>query len=184
MFKLLERTSASYMPLWGHARDDVVMLDDGSMFAMVEVLGIPWETSNGRDVADKYQRWNHTLKNIAAPNLIITIYQCRGLADDGIYPTGTFRSEFAASLDAAYRGKLFEQSLYENRTFLGVQLRPERYAGEALSEHLALHQKPVDAPDEERIQRLEEVHGSARGGAEGLPAAPAWRKDASIPRLQ
>jgi type IV secretion system protein VirB4 len=157
VFKLLERTSCSYMPLWGHTRDNVIMLDDGSQFAMVEVMGCPWETEDARDVVDKNLRWNHTLKNIASPNLIIMVYQCRGLADHGIYPAGKFRSDFAASLDAAYRGKLFEQSLYENRTFIGLQLRPERYAGETVSEHLALHQKPVDDPDEERIQRLEEV---------------------------
>ena len=157
MFKFLERTSGSYMPLWGHVRDNVIMLDDGSKFAMVAVMGCPWETADARDVVDKHLRWNHTLKNIASPNLIMMVYQCRGLADSGIYPAGKFRSDFAASLDAAYRAKLFEQSLYENRTFIGIQLRPERYAGETVSEHLALHQTPVNDPDEERIQRLEEV---------------------------
>ena len=78
---------------------------------MVEVMGCPWETTDARDVVDKNLRWNHTLKNIASPNLIIMVYQCRGLADHRIYPAGEFRSDFAASLDAAYRGKLFEQSV-------------------------------------------------------------------------
>ena len=72
MLNFLERTSGSYMPLWGHVRDTVVMLDDGSMFAMIEVVGCPWETADARDVADKQLRWNHTLKNIASPSLIIT----------------------------------------------------------------------------------------------------------------
>ena len=100
MFKFLERTLGNYMPLWGHTRDNVIMLDDGSEFAMAEVMGCPWETADARDVVDKHLRWNHTLKNIASPNLIIMVYQCRGLADHGIYPTGKFRSDFAASLDA------------------------------------------------------------------------------------
>ena len=60
-------------------------------------------------------------------------------------------------MDAAYRARLFDQRLYENRTFVGVQIRPERYAGEFIGDQIAIRQRPVEQASEERLQRLEDV---------------------------
>jgi type IV secretion system protein VirB4 len=131
-FDFLERLVGSCLPIWGHARDGAWLLDDGSVFAMLEVQGVHWDTYALPDVLSRKDRLNHTYKQIVSDTIILSVYQTRGLAPESVYPSGTFPSAFAASLDVAYRARLFDQRLYENRTFVGVQIRPERYAGESI----------------------------------------------------
>jgi type IV secretion system protein VirB4 len=157
VFSLLERTVDSYIPIQGHVRDGVLLLDDGSVFAMSELTGRPWETSDPRDVIEHHLRLNQTYKQIAGDTVIVSVYQIRGLSAPAVYPAGRFRSPFAASLDQAYRENLLRRTLYRNQTFIGIQVRPERYAGELIGEQIALRQKPVDEPSERRIQRLEDL---------------------------
>jgi type IV secretion system protein VirB4 len=156
-FDFLERVVGSYLPIWGHARDGAWLLDDSGVFAMLEVQGVPWDTYALQDIVGRKDRLNHTYKQIASDSIIISVYQTRGPAPETVYPVETFPSAFAASLDAAYRARLFDQMLYENRTFIGVQIRPERYAGEFIGDQIAIRQKPVEHASEERLQRLEDV---------------------------
>jgi type IV secretion system protein VirB4 len=156
-FDFLERLVGSYLPIWGHAREGAWLLDDGGVFAMLEVQGVAWDTYGLQDVLGRKNRLNHTYKQIASDSIIVSVYQTRGLAPEAVYPVANFPSAFAASLDAAYRARLFDQMLYENRTFIGVQMRPERYAGEFIGNQIAIRQKPVEQASEERLQRLEDV---------------------------
>lgn len=156
MFKVWERLS--HLPIFGHVADDQLLLDDGSEFAMIECQGATWETQQPGEVQAMWSRLNQTMKNIAAPNLILTVYQCRGHHDERIYPKGRFRSEFSRRLDEAYKANLLQQTLYENRTFIGIQVRPERHMGETVGEYLDMRRsEPVEEPDEDRIHRLAEV---------------------------
>ena len=157
VFNLLERTVDTYVPIQGHVRDSVLLLDDGSAFAMAELTGRPWETNDPRDLIEHHLRLNQTYKQIANDTVIITVYQCRDLSSPSVYPAGHFRSSFASDLDRAYRDTLLRRTLYRNQTFIGVQIRPERYAGEVIGEQIALRQRPVEEPSERRIQRLEDL---------------------------
>ncbi len=157
VFDFLERQLSASVPIQGHVTDAAILLDDGSIFGMFEVQGTPWETADPLVLADRKFRLNHTYKQIAADTIIVTIYQTRRMASEAVYPSTTFKSAFAASLNAEYRKRLFAQNLYENRTFIGVQVRPQRYAGELIGEQIALRQKAVTEPDIDRIQRLEDV---------------------------
>ena len=155
-FKLWERLS--HLPIWGHASDSQLLLDDGSNFAMIEVQGATWETRAPGEVQAMWDRLNHTMKNIASPNIILTVYQCRLHHSTSIYPGGKFRNEFSRNLDEAYKNNLLSQILYDNRTYIGIQVRPGRHMGEAAGEYLSLRQSaPVEDPDEERMDRLTEV---------------------------
>jgi type IV secretion system protein VirB4 len=156
-FDVLERLVGSYLPICGHASDGAWLLDDGSVFAMLEVQGVPWDTCALPDVLARKDRLNHTYKQIASDAIIVTVYQTRGLAPETIYPGNSFPSAFAVSLDAAYQARLFDQMLYENRTFLGVQVRPERYAGEFIGDQIAIRRKTVEQASADRLQRLEDV---------------------------
>jgi type IV secretion system protein VirB4 len=61
-----ERLVSGYLPLVGHMSDGVVLLDDGSVFAMLELAGLPWETCDRQNVSERQIRLNHTYRNIAA----------------------------------------------------------------------------------------------------------------------
>ena len=157
VFSLLERTVDAYVPIQGHTRADILLLDDGSAFAMAELTGRPWETRDPRDLIEHHLRLNQTYKQIASDTVIVSVYQCRGLSSPSVYPMGHFRSPFASGLDQAYRNTLLGRTLYRNQTFIGIQIRPERYAGELIGEQIALRQRPVEEPSERRIQRLEDL---------------------------
>lgn len=153
-----ERMISDYVPIVGHAADGVLLNDDGSMVAVVEVTGLPWETSGAGDVNDRFRRLVHTWKNIARDTLILGVYQCRGMASPDVYPQAEFRSRFAAEFDAAYQRSLFSGSLYDNRIFIMIQIRPARPAGELLGEQISKRKrKDVIEPQEERLKRLEDV---------------------------
>ena len=90
-----ERLVSGYLPLVGHMSDGVVLLDDGSVFAMLELAGLPWETCDPRNVSERQIRLNHTYRNIAADSVVVSVYQCRGMASPDVYPSGAFRSAFS-----------------------------------------------------------------------------------------
>ena len=155
--RLLDRTSGSQVPILGHATDGVGQLSGGGLFAMAEVTGKAWETSDEKDVFIAFMRLNQTYKQIAHEDVTISIYQVRGLASPDVYPARQFRCAFAAALDDAYRATLFSRTLYENRTYVCVQIRPSRPMGETLGSYWEAKKGEVETADQRRIQRLEDL---------------------------
>lgn len=156
MFKR-EQLLSEHVPVEDHVTGRAVLLSDGSAYALFCCEGVPWETADPADINASHERWNLTLRNVASDRLILTTHQCRGLADPGGYPGGTFRSGFAEALDLAYRDRLFDRTLYGNRLLLGVQIRPAHPAGEWLGRRARRRKvASVDGIDD-RVRRLEEV---------------------------
>ena len=148
---LLDRTSGSQIPILGHATDGVGQLSGGGLFAMAEVIGKAWETSDPKDVFIPFMRLNQTYKQIAHEDVTVSIYQVRGLASPDVYPAGQFSSAFAAALDATYRATLFGRTLYENRIYVCVQIRPSRPMGETLGSYWEAKKGEVETADQRRL---------------------------------
>jgi type IV secretion system protein VirB4 len=150
-----------HIPWVDHISDHVIRFDDGSLFAMFEAEGIPFDTVEPDETNATHARLNLTLQNIADEGLIVYRWNCRGLADPSLYPAGAFRSSFAERLDARYRERLFDKHLYLNRLLLGLQIRPARYAGEWFGEQVAKRSraKREDDPPTDRAEQLERVCG-------------------------
>ena len=70
---------------------------------------------------------------------------------------GRFAGAFAVALDDAYRAALFRRTLYENRTYICVQIRPSRPLGETFGSYWEAKRGEVDTADERRVQRLEDL---------------------------
>lgn len=119
-----ERGVVERFPYVGHRGHDTVRLDDGSTLAIIELEGQTWETADPRTLHARYVALNSKLRNIRTEGLVLSSHVVRGFADPGIYPTGTFRSAFARSLDAAYRQRLQSRTLYRNRLYLCVLFQP------------------------------------------------------------
>lgn len=158
MFDFLDRLASDQIPIQHHISDNVWLLDDGSTFAISELTGLPWETA-GDETADAWKdNINRVWKNLADDSAVLTVYDCRGLAPEAVYPEAAFRTRFAADLDAAYRRNIFARGMFQSRIFLGVQVRPPRYEGEFLAEQMEMRRKaPVDDAPESRVHKLEDI---------------------------
>src|SRR4051812_9003879 len=125
-----EREPDTYVPFVGHASPDVILLDDGSVLAMLSLHGIAWETADAEEVNARHSQRNLLLRNIASERLVVGTHTVRTMADDSMYPAQSCRSGFAQSLDQAYRSRLLTNRLFRNELFLSVLLRaPEAPAG-------------------------------------------------------
>ena len=157
MFKLPDRLLSAHIPLVGHVREDVLLHNDGSVSVVLAADGVAWETADVADLVRRHDDYNTTMRNIAADTLIISTYQCRGMADPSIYPTRCFPSAFANRLNTRYRNTLFDRSLFNNQLYIMVTVRPARYAGDLVADQWSRRTKPVDDAPEDRIQRLDDV---------------------------
>jgi len=145
------------IPLEDHIADDVVLTKGNGVMAMFEAVGVFADTADDVDIAAWYDRVHNALKNIAAEDVELTIYQCRGEADPSIYEGGLHRSQFARDLDAAYRDNLFRGSLYSNRLFLAIQIHAPNVAAQSVSRFLADAVTDPRAGINERKDRLNEI---------------------------
>ena len=128
-----EREPDTYVPYVGHALRDVVLLDDGSVFAMLQLDGIAWETADIGEVNARHAQRNLLLRNVASDRLVVATHTVRTMAAPSVYPEAECASPFARTLDEAYRQRLLSDRLYRNELFLSVLLRAPQYGGSGLS---------------------------------------------------
>ena len=161
-----ERRLGDFIPWVAPISDDVRLLSDHSALAGFVVDGVPHENVDHDLLAAAHNRLNLTWRNAGSDSLIATVYQCRGDVSPSDYPGGRFRSAFAESLDMAYRDGLYGRSLYENKTFLFLQVRPARPAGQWVGDKLDKRRPAARIEDvggdgrdaeEERVRRLNQA---------------------------
>ena len=128
MFKIKgaarEREPDTYVPYIGHASEGVVLLDDGSLLAMLRLDGAAFELADPREVNARHAQRNILLRNISSERLVLATHVVRTLEESAIYPDQPCKSDFARELDGAYRDRLFSNRLFRNELFLSVLLRP------------------------------------------------------------
>lgn len=163
MFKLgasaREREPDTYVPYLGHATPGVLLLDNGDKLVMLHLRGVAWETAEPDAVNAKHSNLNVLLRNIASDRLVLSSHVVRTMADPSEYPTAPCRSDFAASLDAAYRARLLTNRLFRNDLFLSVLLRPSQATGKRVSGLLNRRRRgdTMRAPSRSDLDRLETV---------------------------
>lgn len=153
-----ERLLSEYVPWVDYVASDVILLRDGSIFMMLGIDGLPFETVDDAVINYRHSRLESALRNAAQPGLIYHFLQCRGTADAGIYPRGAFRSEFARHFDDHYFDKLFgDRFMWLNRTYLALQLPPRHLGGKTLNRLWS--KRDVGEAPEELIKRLRQIVG-------------------------
>jgi type IV secretion system protein VirB4 len=145
------------IPLEDHIADDVVLTKGNGVLAMFAADGVFPDTADEIDIAAWFERLHNALKNIAAEDVELTVYQCRGEADPSGYEVGLHRAPFARELDAAYRDSLFRGLLYSNRLFVAVQLHAPNVAAQSVVQFLADTGTDPRAGINERRNRLTEI---------------------------
>ena len=121
------------IPWLGHERDDVILFRWGAIFVMYELQGVRFETLEDILITERKLRLNHTYCQIAHDAITLTIWQHRGPANPSIYPDVPTDTPFAGALNLAYKAHLLDQTLYDNRIFLGIQVRPPAYKRRSMS---------------------------------------------------
>jgi len=162
-----ERSGELYLPYVGHIGPQTVLLEDGSLLAMAQVSGVPFELEDHAQRNAKLRALNTLFRNVADDNVAIYSHLVRHPADD-LAGTHRFRSPFAEELDAAYRNLVLRGRLFRNSYFISLVLSPRGALGTAAARHMARWRKrPMEAGD--RLRRdLEEVWQILASGLEGF----------------
>lgn len=152
-----ERPLSKFMPWIAPVSDHTTLLACGSLLAVFEVSGVM--PGDDETIAYLHDRLNLTWLNVGRDDLILTTLRCRGTATADAFPPGIFRTSFAADLDREYRARLFDHMLYLERTFLCVQVRPPRPAGEFVGSRMdrMRAKRPAANAPQARMDRLDTV---------------------------
>jgi type IV secretion system protein VirB4 len=157
VFRYKERSIADYVPLVGHARDDVLLHDDGSVTTIVNLSGIAWQTADLETIVRNQDDYHNALQNVSDDVLSISTYQCRGMADPSLYPKRLLTSPFARSLDRRYQENLYTGALFDNQLFLAITIRPASYVPKFISGQIKKRSKPATSARADRLQRLQDT---------------------------
>lgn len=124
-----EREPDTYVPYIGHAAPGTVLLDDGSLLAMLRLDGATFELADPALVNALHAQRNILLRNISSDRVILQVHVVRSLAEPSEYPAESCVSAFARELDERYRDRLLSNRLFRNELFLSVLLRPTGRSG-------------------------------------------------------
>jgi type IV secretion system protein VirB4 len=162
-----ERSGELYLPYVGHIGPRTVLLEDGSLLAMAQVNGVPFELEDHAQRNAKLRSLNTLFRNIADDNVAIYSHLVRHPAND-LAGTHRFRSPFAEELDAAYRNLVLRGHLFRNNYFISLVLSPRGALGTAAARQMARWRKrPAEAGDRQRHD-LEEVWQILASGLEAF----------------
>lgn len=157
--RFVERLLSEYVP-WRDFIDDCVILNtDDSVFMVVSVDGLPFETTSDPIINHHFLSFEEVIRDTGEDGITFHFMQCRGIADPSLYPAGEFTSEFSQVVDAKYRHGLFgKRSMWLNRSYIAIQLSPRVITGTKTisrwwnkSDHT---EPPVD-----RMRRLQRIVG-------------------------
>ena len=120
---LAESMPTRYLPYARHLRDDVIVLDSGSLMVMFELEGRPFETSDSRELNDWHEKLNAVWRNLHDERLSVWTHLIRSRVRD--YPGGEFSSSFARNLNEEYAARITDQIMYVNRFFVSLVIRQD-----------------------------------------------------------
>jgi type IV secretion system protein VirB4 len=145
------------LPYARHVTDQVVALDTGALMMCFRLDGASFETADIRDLNDWHAKLNGAWRNLASDRLAIWHHLIRRPAT--IYPQGCFRSDFARSLDAAYRERVGGQQLYLNELYVTLVLHPGRDAADRAQALLTRmdRRRDITMGEDESVRRLEDA---------------------------
>ena len=167
-----------------HVADNAVLMKGGGVLAMWEAAGVFPDTADAVMVASWFDRLHNALLNIAAEDVELTLYQCRGEADPSVYEGGQHRSQFARDLDTAYRDNLFRNTLYANRLFIALEVHAPNVAAQGVARFLSDAATDPLAGINDRLARLNDLGDLLQSQLAAFGSAPAGVCDARLCGVQ
>ena len=112
-----------FLPQIGYLTENVGILQNGSLFAMLHVAGHSSDLVSAGEIKNARNQLNMTLINISDPNLEIWQHLVRADRQQPM-PLPACETWFARRLDEAYRGCMAE-GLYRNDLFITFVFKPQ-----------------------------------------------------------
>ena len=156
----------------------MVLTRGNGVLAMFSADGVFPDTADDTDIAAWFDRLHNALKNIAAEDVELTVYQCRGEADPSGYEAGLHRAPFARELDAAYRDSLFRGCCIRTGCSLRSRCMRRTSAAQSVARFLADAGTDPRAGINERKDRLNEICDLLASAARHVRSAPPWLRPA------
>lgn len=158
MFRVREPLLSDHVHFDGHIEDNVVLMRDQSVLAMFSVKGMFPDTADDVDIASWFDRLHGALRNIAAEDVEIIVYQCRGEADRSVYYGGHHASRFSRELESAYQDNLFRLTLYSNQLYIVVRLLVPRDPAQTIGQFISRGGRRSTASEiSDRVGRLNDI---------------------------
>src|ERR1700744_588439 len=124
-----ERSGEIYLPFVGHISPQTVLMEDGSVLAMAELQGVPFELEGHAQRNARLRMLNTLFRNIADDNIAIYTHLVRHPLEEGQIARREFRSDFARDLDQVYRDRVLAGQLFENTYLLSLVISPRGALG-------------------------------------------------------
>src|ERR1700761_631176 len=175
-----ETDGSEFVPDLHHIADDLVLLADGSLLAMICVPGHPYELESMAARNIRRRQINDLIRGIADNNITLSIHLCHHLLVPP-RPQGRFRSGFARRLMAKYEKHVLTGRLVANDWLLTVVGAPRFSPGRAARRKLTLFgRRPAAVKAEDSVvrqinatmQSLMAYFGQDGGQRLGLRCAP------------
>jgi type IV secretion system protein VirB4 len=147
-----EVTLATQIPYTAQVSEHVVRTRAGHYVQVLTLGGISFECADDQDLNIWHSRLNVLWRSVASPQVAIWTHVIR--LREYTYPSGTFPSEFATSLDSHYRHRIAGERLMRMELYLSLVYRPTTGAITGLASKL-LHRTRQVEPQQERTDALE-----------------------------
>ena len=120
-----------HIPYVRHTDQQTIALSTGALMTMVELVGVPFETVDTRDLNAHHGELNTLYRNMADERLAVWSILLRRRSRE--YPEGHFTSSFAETLNAKYRARLVQEDLFTNQLFVAIVHQPLGFKLRSLS---------------------------------------------------
>lgn len=147
-----ERTAHDFLPFVRHADAHSIITTNRGAFQMIKVDGASFRTADIGGINALHDGLNHHIRNLADDNLMIYTHVIR--SEDQDYPAGTFQSEFAAWLDAAYRDQLQYKRLFRNDIYVTLFLQPRGLSRSRFANGLKRARTSQIEADQDMLEQL------------------------------
>ncbi len=151
-----ERSGEIYLPYLGHVGPQTVLMEDGSLLAMAEVAGVPFELEDDSSRNARLRLLNTVFRNISDDNVAVCTHLVR-YPEQGAAQTRSFHSRFAVDLDATYRTRVLGGRVFQNNYFMSLIVSPRGALGPEPARRLARWRKRPAEVGRRLRQELEDV---------------------------
>ena len=175
----IETAGSEFVPDLHHIADNLVLLADGSLLAMIRVPAYPYELESMGARNIRRRQINDLIRGIADNNVVLSFHLCHHLHVPPL-KRGRFRSKFAHDLFEKYARNVLADRLVANDWFISVVVSPRPSPVRLYHRLMALLGRPaaVDAAETTVrqigaiMQTLHAYFGQSGGQRLGLRRAP------------
>jgi type IV secretion system protein VirB4 len=153
-----EADGSEFVPDLHHIADNLVLLSDASLLAMLRVYDYPFELESMTARNIRRRQINDLIRGNADNNVVLSIHLCHHLHVPPL-PRGRFRSAFACRLFEKYQRNVLDGRLVANDWFITIVVSPRFSPGRAIRRKMTLfgRRTPVVDADDSIVRQINSI---------------------------